>query len=83
MLVTVSDCIIAGHFITATGPVKRWYILKDCRVFMSCDPEAEFLDLIGTKVLRVFLLAIHSHLTRIPTGSSYLYLIALGNEGRV
>jgi hypothetical protein len=31
-------------------------------VFMYCDPEAEFLDLIGTKVLRAFLLAIHSHL---------------------
>jgi hypothetical protein len=26
------------------------------------QPEAEFLDVIGTKVLRVFLLAIHSHL---------------------
>jgi hypothetical protein len=26
------------------------------------DPEAEFLDEIQTKVLRVFLLAIHSHL---------------------
>jgi hypothetical protein len=25
-------------------------------------PEAEFLDVIGTKVLRVFLLAIHSYL---------------------
>jgi hypothetical protein len=25
-------------------------------------PEAEFLDVIGTKVFRVFLLAIHSHL---------------------
>ncbi len=25
-------------------------------------PEAEFLDVIGTKVLEVFLLAIHSHL---------------------
>jgi hypothetical protein len=25
-------------------------------------PEAEFLNVIGTKVLRVFLLAIHSHL---------------------
>jgi hypothetical protein len=25
-------------------------------------PEAAFLDVIGTKVLRVFLLAIHSHL---------------------
>ncbi len=27
-------------------------------------PEAEFLYVIGTKVLRVFLLAIHSHLTK-------------------
>ncbi len=26
------------------------------------NPEAEFLDVIGTKVLRVFLLAIHSQL---------------------
>ncbi len=26
-------------------------------------PEAEFLDVTGTKVLRVFLLAIHSHST--------------------
>jgi hypothetical protein len=25
------------------------------------NPEAEFLDVIGTKVLRVFLLVIHSH----------------------
>ncbi len=25
-------------------------------------PEAEFLDVFGTKILRVFLLAIHSHL---------------------
>ena len=28
----------------------------------ACSPEAEFLDVIGTKVLRVFLLAMHSHL---------------------
>ncbi len=28
----------------------------------SVNPEAEFLDVIGTKVLRVFLLAIHSQL---------------------
>jgi hypothetical protein len=27
-------------------------------------PEAEFLDVVGTKVLRVFLLAMHSHLYR-------------------
>jgi hypothetical protein len=30
--------------------------------FPSFSPEAEFLDAIGTKVFRVFLLAIHSHL---------------------
>jgi hypothetical protein len=28
----------------------------------ACSPEAEFLDVIGTKVLRVFLLAIQSHI---------------------
>jgi hypothetical protein len=33
-----------------------------CSVFENLMPEAEFLDVIGTKVLRVFLLAIHSHL---------------------
>jgi hypothetical protein len=30
--------------------------------YFSASTEAEFLDVIGTKVLRVFLLAIHSHL---------------------
>jgi hypothetical protein len=35
--------------------------------FLVNIEEAEFLDVIGTKVLRVFLLAIHSHLyQRIP-----------------
>jgi hypothetical protein len=29
---------------------------------LSSTPEAEFLDVIGTLALRVFLLAIHSHL---------------------
>jgi hypothetical protein len=28
----------------------------------KCNPEAEFLDVIGTNVSRVFLLGIHSHL---------------------
>jgi len=31
---------------------------------LGCGPEAKFLDEIQTKVLRVFLLAIHSHLYR-------------------
>jgi hypothetical protein len=30
--------------------------------FKSCEREAEFSDVIGTKVLRVFLLVIHCHL---------------------
>jgi hypothetical protein len=29
---------------------------------LKAESEAEFLDEIGTKVVRVFLLAIHSHL---------------------
>ncbi len=29
---------------------------------MYCNTEADFLDVIGTKLLRAFLLAIHSHL---------------------
>ncbi len=36
------------------------------KIFFLCgdmlEPEAECLEAIGTKVLRVFLLAIHSHL---------------------
>ncbi len=45
------------------------YTQLDCmeriRQRLNCKqviPEAEFLDVTGTKVLRVFLLAIHSHL---------------------
>ncbi len=34
---------------------------RNC-TFMNSASEAEFLDVIGKKVLRVFLLAIHSHL---------------------
>jgi hypothetical protein len=41
----------------------RWNIF--CIIFIELRisyTEAEFLDVIGTKVLKVFLLAIHSHL---------------------
>ncbi len=44
-------------------------------------PEAEFLDVIGTKLLRVFLLAIHSHLYLLrilspsPTRASVLKMV--------
>ena len=38
-----------------------WY-LPDPHSLTQLSPEAEFLDIIGTKVFRVFLLAIHSHI---------------------
>ncbi len=44
----------AGTAQTSTGS-------SECQPFITL-PEAKFLDVIGTKVLRVFLLAIHSHL---------------------
>jgi hypothetical protein len=40
---------------------QRTSIFFTSRTYYS-SPEAEFLDVIGTKNLRVFLLAIHSHL---------------------
>ncbi len=40
---------VDGKFVIFTGHKKA-------------QPEAEFLDVIGTKILRIFLLAIHSHL---------------------
>jgi hypothetical protein len=38
------------------------YVSLDDICKVRLDPEAEILDVIGTKVLRVFLLAVHSHL---------------------
>ena len=41
---------------------EKQAIYLDLTVLPSgATPEAEFLDVIGTKVFRVFLLAIHSH----------------------
>ncbi len=40
------------------GKISRCYTLGT----LATDSEAEFLDVIVAKVLRVFLLAIHSHL---------------------
>ncbi len=37
-----------------------WYLFTN--IYMGVCTEAEFFDVIGTKVLRVFLLAIHCHL---------------------
>ncbi len=32
------------------------------RMKVNCEHETKFLDVIGTKVIRVFLVAIHNHL---------------------
>jgi hypothetical protein len=40
---------------------KAWPTYMDA-LCTRCCTEAEFLDVIGTKVLGVFLLAIHCHL---------------------
>ncbi len=45
------------------NPEKQAIYLDLLAVLLSgAIPEAEFLDVVGTKVFRVFLLAIHSHL---------------------
>ncbi len=49
--------IACASFITGE---RRWGKIQ--YNFLPFYPEAKFLDIIGTKVLRVFLLAIHSHL---------------------
>jgi hypothetical protein len=52
-----------GHICTAHA--KRWPIYVEPLwdlLCWKCKPEAKFLDVTGTKVLWVFLLAIHSHL---------------------
>jgi hypothetical protein len=63
--------------------LKSWFGAAPCRDFIHKDhpptpvaaaiTEAEFVDLVGTKVLRVFLLAIHSHIYY--TSKSGLHLI--------
>ncbi len=48
-----------------------------CLWWESAGTEVEFLDVIGTKVIRVFLLAIHRHLcsARDWDGKDYLRII--------
>ncbi len=41
---------------------KAAYVFQPITVIVKNTTEAEFLHVIGTKVLRVVLLAIHSHL---------------------
>ncbi len=48
--------------IVTGGALHTWKIWTKFVRTLELIPEAEFLDLLGTKVLRVFLLAIHSHL---------------------
>jgi hypothetical protein len=56
----------AGRYLNIESFLSFIYIFVDLCVFYSTylvvNPEAEFLDEIQTKVLRVFLLVIHSHL---------------------
>ncbi len=45
------------------------------KVQQAVQPEAEFLDVVREKVLRIFLLAIHSHLSMLFTVTSGLKLV--------
>jgi hypothetical protein len=44
------------------NPEKQAIYLDLAVLYSGAIPEAEFLYVIGTKVLKVFLLAIHCHL---------------------
>ncbi len=69
------QCNIGGPILESemATPVKYLFYLKiwiplcqktgfPLREIRTIFPKAEFLDVVGTKVLKVFLLAIHSHL---------------------
>jgi hypothetical protein len=43
---------------------KHYSFIKNSEQIIARETEDEFLDVIGAKVLRVFLLAIHNHLNR-------------------
>ncbi len=47
---------------TETKETELRYFLSSESFWGNLCPEAEFLDVIGTKILKSFLLAIHSHL---------------------
>ncbi len=49
------------HSLTDDKHKSMWYFCDSKYLTLRCS-EADFLDAIGTKVLRVFILAIHSHL---------------------
>jgi hypothetical protein len=58
--VPLKNIVVSFFFISLSGPGST----KSCSA--NWRPEAEFLDIIGTKVLRVFLLTIYSHLKIMP-----------------
>ncbi len=60
----VSDAVrfYARPFILLNWSARIIRTQSKCQKVYTIKPEAEFLDIIGTKVLRVFLLAIYSHL---------------------
>jgi hypothetical protein len=49
-------------FLSGTGGIIGSHHIVVLRLVLRMEPEAEFLDVIRTKVLRVFLLATNSHL---------------------
>ncbi len=53
---------ILNPFIEIESPHLFLVDTRIGRIFQPMFPEAEFLDVTGTEVLRVFLLAILSHL---------------------
>jgi hypothetical protein len=63
-------CTTYERFVATVYLHFPFYNLHACEdrtrgtAWVHLGPEAEFLDVIGTKVSRVFLLGIHSHLTR-------------------
>jgi hypothetical protein len=66
------NCVLLYYKYTYTTPAllkflrgKLNAITPSPQAYPSEPPEAEFLDVTGTKVLRVFLLATHSHPTHL------------------
>ncbi len=53
---------------TAKTPTSLCISFSFC-ISVKASPEAEFLHVIGTKVLKLFLLTIHSHFTPLPPPS--------------
>jgi hypothetical protein len=49
-------------FLSGTSGIIGSHHIVVLRLVLRMEPEAKFLDVIGTKVLRVLLLAINSHL---------------------